>query len=47
LCIASPSTSVERLAFSSQNTGFLSSTKHNKTAHTHTINHRKIIPMRN
>jgi hypothetical protein len=29
------STSVERLAFSSQNTGFLSSTKHNKTAHTH------------
>jgi hypothetical protein len=40
------STSVERLAFfSTQNTGFLSSTKTKQ--HTYTINHRNIMPMRN
>jgi hypothetical protein len=40
------STGVERLAFfSTQNTGFLSSTKTKQ--HTYTINHRNIMPMRN
>jgi hypothetical protein len=42
-------TSIERLAFSStHNTGFLSSTKQNKTKqHIYTINHRRIMPMWN
>jgi hypothetical protein len=40
------STSIERLAFfSTQNTGFLSSTKSKQ--HTYTINHQNTMPMRN